>query len=175
MTRAMRRMRKYLIVVACIALIAGVAIGGTIAWLQDGTTPVVNTFTPTDLEIDLTEDMNAKSDPTLEKNDIWKAQLIPDKVWPKNPTVTVDCTTTNVDIYLFVKFEKTENIESYLEFDFTLDDENSGWSLVNGTTDVWYTTVSANTTAFSKALLKDNPELCEEMEAKIMQAIADKE
>ena len=81
-----------------LTLVLGVAAGGTIAWLFDKTDAITNTFTVGDIGVSLTE-----SEETY--------QLIPGKHYTKNPTVTV---TNDFDCYLFVKFVKTNNPETYL-------------------------------------------------------------
>ena len=110
MKRNVRKMRKYLLLVACIALVAGLAIGGTIAWLADSTQVVTNTFTPSDVDVDLTENER-------------EYHMVPGKELPKNPTVKV--TADSEKCWVFVTVEKTNNPDSYL--DYTID---SGWSLL---------------------------------------------
>lgn len=92
MTRAMRRMRKYLLVVACIALVLGVAIGGTIAWLTDETDPVVNTFAPSNIGL------------TLEETADDSFKMIPGETDAKDPKVTI---TNDVDAWLFVEIDES--------------------------------------------------------------------
>lgn len=48
------------VLLAAIALIIGVAVGGTIAYLIDQTEDVVNTFTPTEVDIDIYEEWDGK-------------------------------------------------------------------------------------------------------------------
>ena len=110
MTRAMRRMRKYLLVVACIALIAGLAIGGTIAWLQDTTRNITNTFTPSNITVNLQETG------VVETGDQTKEfQFIPGKNLDKDPKVTAN---GNVPYFVFVKVQpegwKKDSTNDYL-------------------------------------------------------------
>ena len=61
----MKRMKKKsLLLVAGIVLMLTIAIGGTVAYIVTGTDPVVNTFTPGDVPIDIDEktDGGVKSD-----------------------------------------------------------------------------------------------------------------
>lgn len=134
MKRAMRRMRKTLVLVACIALVAGLAIGGTLAWLADDTQPITNTFTTAGIDIDLTETPN-------QDDNTWKAQLVPGMEYAKNPVVSVVRPETDVEIYLFVKFEETVD-ENVLSYNSTLTSIN-GWEPLNGVANVWYRTVGA--------------------------------
>lgn len=105
MTRAMRRMRKYLIVVACIALVAGVAIGGTMAWLSAKTQTVTNTFTVGNIDITLEETPNTDTDKDGE-NDAWTGHIIPGVDLPKDPKVTVKAGSEAC--YVFVKVEPVD-------------------------------------------------------------------
>lgn len=114
MTRAMRRMRKYLLIVACIALVAGLAIGGTIAWLSAKTGEVVNTFTVGNIDIKLeehdylpeTNTLNkAEGVETVQTNDDYK--IIPGVDLPKDPFVTVKAGSEAC--YVFVQIKESEN------------------------------------------------------------------
>lgn len=146
-TRFMRKVRKLVLLVACIALVAGLAIGGTIAWLVDDTDPVVNTFTPAGIEIELTETPN--------DGENWTAHLIPGKEYPKNPHVAVldGVGQTDVDVYLFVKFEATTSA-TYLEYTSNLDGDD--WDLVTGETDVYWRRVNVGDSVKGWDLLDGN-------------------
>lgn len=127
------RNRILLTAVAALLLVC-VAVGGTLAWLVDQTTPVVNEFKTTGIDIDLTETKN--------DGDKWTMEMIPGTSESKNPTVSVEKTTT-VDIILFVKFDN--QAPSGLNYTSNLNTTND-WS--QGTaddigTDVWYRKVSA--------------------------------
>lgn len=127
------RNRILLTAVAALLLVC-VAVGGTLAWLVDQTSPVVNEFTATGIDIDLTED---KDD-----DNKWTMEMIPGTSKAKNPTVIVEKATT-VDIILFVKFDN--HAPEALTYTSNLSSAN-GWT--NGTandigTDVWYRKVSA--------------------------------
>lgn len=93
MKRAMRRMRKYLIVVACIALVAGLAIGGTVAWLVDDSEEVTNTFTSSNVNVDLQETVKGPF------------QIVPSVDLKKDPAVTVK--ETDVASFVFVTVTPT--------------------------------------------------------------------
>ena len=157
MTRSARRMRKYLLVVACIALVMGVAIGGTVAWLQDSTTEVVNTFSPADIDITLVETPNTDGDDEDTELDHWTAQLIPGTSYIKDPKVTVEA--NSVKCYLFVKVVETNKPSDYLEYTFKAD----GWTKLESAssssepvTTVYYRVVDESTSAQSWELLADN-------------------
>ena len=128
--------RRVVLAVVLILVVCAATIGGTIAWLTDKTDPVTNTFSPSDIEISLVE----TEDPVagdLEEGEEWKAQLVPGAEYHKNPEVSVNGDKTNVDVYLFVKFTETNNNAGILEFTSNLTTAN-GWTMVEGTDEVWY-------------------------------------
>lgn len=138
--------KKSLLLVLALVLVVSTVVGTTLAWLQDTTGEVKNTFTTSGIDISLTETPNAKSDPNKTENDIWKAAMIPGYKYAKDPKVTVEDATTE-EIYLFVKFEVT-NPNQYVTYTSTLTAAN-GWTQGTGTgtggngvpTNVWYRTV----------------------------------
>lgn len=136
------RMKRVLLTASLMVLVAVVSIGGTIAWLQDGTETITNTFAPTGIEISLTE--------TIEDGIENKTfPLVPGKSYTKDPVVSVDGTETDVDVYLFVKFEEIGTPATYFDYDSTLDDTDSGWTKGNGTdipANVWYREVKTTDT-----------------------------
>lgn len=90
------RNRILLTAVAALMMVA-VAVGGTLAWLQDNTDPVVNTFTPSTIGVELEETKQWNG--TDLGTDDWEAKFIPGVNLTKDPTVTV---TTDVDAYVYV-------------------------------------------------------------------------
>lgn len=144
---------KALLAALCAVLLVGATMFGTLAWLADTTDTVVNTFTVGDIDISLEETPNTDTDDD-DENDTWTAQLIPSKVYAKDPVVTVEDTTL-VDCYLFVKFEEPEDVEDCLDYTSNLTSTN-GWTLVEGTTDVWYREVKTTDTTKEWHLLKDD-------------------
>lgn len=142
-------MKKKIALLLSVVMIFGVTVGATLAWLKDTTTEVKNTFTVGKIGITLTETWNTDTNKDGTK-DSWYAQLIPGKVYTKDPVVRVDDTETNVDCYLFVKFEENNNPTTYLDYESTLNTEN-GWTKlagVDGVDNVWYREVK--TTASKK-------------------------
>jgi len=143
--------KRTIALMMAVVMLFGVAIGGTIAWLTSKTDPVVNTFTVGDVEIKLNESVVTENG-TTQGN---AYQLIPGQTYKKDPVVSVDRTKTNVDIYLFVKFEEVENPATYLTYTSTLTTAN-GWTQGDGTkipSNVWYRTVAKNETTISWKLL----------------------
>lgn len=139
--------KAFAMILAVVALVS-VTIGGTLAWLTDTTDEVVNTFTPSDIDITLTEEDGVE-------NNEWKHQMIPGVEYPKDPTVAVVDATTNIDVYLFVKFEENEAAKTYLTYTSTLTEAN-GWKLVDGQTNVWYRVVKDTDATQSWELLEGN-------------------
>lgn len=140
------------IVVLSLALL--VAVGGTVAWLLDTTDPVTNTFSATDINVKLVESvLNADGSysPAAENvNNVYP--MIPGTTYLKDPTVSIE-SETNVDCYLFVKFEETTLASRYLVYTSTLTEAN-GWKLVSGESNVWYRVVEKNATTKSWHLLQ---------------------
>lgn len=146
-TRA--KARRVLLTLSLVLVVAFAAVGGTLAWLTDNTQQVKNTFSPAGVEINLTETMNTDTN-NDGKFDSWTAQLIPGKTYEKDPYVHVirnDTTDkdgkvvkgTDVDIYLFVKFEERFD-ENVLTYASNLNEE-MGWKQVPSTDNVWYRVV----------------------------------
>lgn len=118
-------MKKVLSIVA-IALVLCFVVGGTLAWLKAETTPVVNTFTVGDINIDLDE--------TTGNN----YKMVPGNTLSKDPKVTVK--GGSEACWLFVKIEKSANYDTYLE-DYAVA---SGWTALTGVDGVYYREVSAS-------------------------------
>lgn len=134
----MKNTKKILVVALAALLLVAVSVAGTVAYLTATTTPVTNTFAPSNIALELEE--TKQSDGTLlEENEAWKGQFIPGTTLTKDPKVTV---TNDVDCYVYLKVTETnwdDNIATY-----TID---STWTQLNGYTDVWYKEVAASTSA----------------------------
>ena len=127
-------MKKKLALLLAVVMVFGITVGATLAWLSDSTPEVKNTFTVGDIKITLTETWN-KDTNNDGAADAWEAQLLPGKEYEKDPVVAVDGNETNVDCYLFVKFEEKNNPATYLTYTSTLS-QDKGWTkLEDG---VWY-------------------------------------
>lgn len=118
--------KKLFISVVAVALVACFAIGGTLAWLTDKTTPVTNTFTVGDINITLDEskDLNLK--------------MVPGHTIFKDPKVTV--TADSEDCYLFVKVDKSENFDDFMTYT-----PAEGWNPLAGEDGVYYRIVNSDT------------------------------
>lgn len=147
--------KKAWVSLVAVVLVLCCAVGGTLAWLTDKTGEVKNTFSPSDINITLTETPNTDTDGNGE-NDAWKADMIPGFSYDKDPVVTVK--GDSVDCYLFVKFEEKGNPATYLTYTSTLTAAN-GWTQGDSTSipsNVWYRKVTANAADQSWNLLAGN-------------------
>ena len=149
--------KKIAVAAAAFALVLCFAVGGTLAWLTARTNTITNTFTKGDVKISLTETWNTDTDNNSEP-DAWQARLIPGKTYAKDPKVEV-LSDTNVDCWLFVKFEELNGAADYLNYTSTLTTDN-GWTQGEGTDgipkNVWYRMVEADDLVKQWRLLDGN-------------------
>ena len=103
---------KVLILVLCLTMVFGCAVGGTLAWLMDTDDAVVNTFTDSDLDIELDETDADK-----------KFQMIPGFTIDKDPKVTVKAGSE--DCYVFVDIDESENLDDFITYAIA-----DGWTLL---------------------------------------------
>ena len=97
----MKNMKKTMALLLAVALLVGVAVGTTIAWLTDKTEKVTNTFTAGTIDVDLVET----------KEDF---KMIPGWTIDKDPAAWV--TEGSEEGYLFVKVEKSANFDTYMDY-----------------------------------------------------------
>jgi hypothetical protein len=131
-------MKKGLIIAAAMILAVCLGVGGTLAYLFVTTRTVTNTFSPSNIALDLTETTN-------------NYKMIPGEKIAKDPKVTV---TTDVESYVFVKIEKSQNYGTYLE-DYVVA---TGWTQLTTGSNIYYRTVTATEAISGKSfeVLKDN-------------------
>lgn len=134
-----RRFRVLTLVLAMVLIVGGV-VSGTLAWLIAETTPVVNTFSYGDIDLELEEtETDEKGNPVDKDGDGPDKttagnyyEMIPGKEYLKDPTVTV--LAGNEACWLFVKLEEkdgsnaTYKFGDYLEYDVA-DDDNEWTAL----------------------------------------------
>ena len=113
--------KKVLLLVLCAVLLVAGSVMGTLAYLQDTTDEVKNTFTVGEVQIELTETWNTDTDEDGE-NDAWSAKLFPGKEYTKDPVVTVKADSEAC--WLFVKIVETNSPATYLDFQYNL----TGWT-----------------------------------------------
>lgn len=133
-------MTKKKIITLCVAvsLILGVAVAGTLAWLKDQTDNVVNTFTVGNIDITLEETTT-------------DYKMVPGADIEKDPVATVE--GGSEACYLFVKVTESTvpALDDYIEYEIA-----DGWTLLTGTTDIYYREVAASNTDQEFSVLKDD-------------------
>lgn len=122
--RQRKQRNRRIALTACLMIAVMVAsIGGTLAWLTDTTTPLTNTFTVGDINIDLYE-----HDPN-HGNEVTKTgvtyQMIPGTSYSKDPVVVVEANSEKC--YLFVEFTEENYASTYLDFTYN----TNGWNKLN--------------------------------------------
>lgn len=95
-----RKHTKSLALVLSLMLVIGCVAGGTLAWLNAKTDEVKNTFSTSDIGVTLEETTNTY-------------KMIPGWTINKDPKATV--TSGSEDCYLFVKVEKSDNFDTYMD------------------------------------------------------------
>lgn len=129
--------KKTVILVVAFILVVVCAVGGTLAWLQDETKAVTNTFTTAEVDIELEETTG----------DEYK--MTPGATIKKDPTVTVFAGSE--DSYVFVKIEESSNLDSFISYEVA-----DGWTLVDDTENVYYRTYTSKATDVDYAVLKND-------------------
>lgn len=110
---------KVMLVILAVMLVAGISVGGTLAWLSAKSETVVNTFTYGDINIKLEETTT-------------DYKMVPGNKIAKDPKVTVEAPSE--DCWLFVEIVKSENYSTYLE-NYTVA---TGWTALTGHDGVYY-------------------------------------
>jgi len=157
--------KKLVAMVLAVALLIGVGVGGTLAWLMDTTPTVTNTFTVGNVTLTLKEspikieDGNVTYE-TPAEGITNEYPALPGAAYKKDPVVTVDANSEKC--YLFVKFEYTADASYYYTYTSNLTVGN-GWTKLESassvdstsgiTTEVWYRTVEKSTSSTSFDLL----------------------
>lgn len=142
---------KAMVMILAVMLIVGISVGGTLAWLSDSTTEVKNTFTTSDIDIELNETTGGENK---------EFKMVPGYTIEKDPTVKV--IKGSEKCYLFVKVEKSENFDTFMTYEMAdgwiqLTDKN-GANVVN----VFYRVVDAAEADASFSVLKNNQVSVEE-------------
>ena len=128
--------KKSLALLLAIAIVVVGVVAGTVAWLTDKTPSVTNTFTTSDINIELKETKN-------------NFQMIPGWNIEKDPKVTVK--TGSEACYLFVKLEKSTNFDTFMTYEMA-----DGWTALPEAPGVYYREVAAATADTTFEVLKGN-------------------
>ena len=115
------RCLKATVAVLSVVLAMLMGIAGTLAYLKAETTPVINTFSPSNINLKLEEtNVDGESD----KANTYK--MIPGVDIAKDPKVTVKA---DIDCYVFVQVEESANFDTYMTYAIASD-----WKLLNTNT-----------------------------------------
>lgn len=128
--------KKSLALLLAIAIVVVGVVAGTVAWLTDKTPSVTNTFTTSDINIELKETKN-------------NFQMIPGWNIEKDPKVTVKADSEAC--YLFVKLEKSTNFDTFMTYEMA-----DGWEALPEAPGVYYREVAAATADTTFEVLKGN-------------------
>lgn len=126
------------LVLALTLLVVGV-VAGTLAWLTAKSDTVTNTFTTSDIKVELTETKETY-------------KMVPGYDIHKDPKATV--LTGSEECYLFVKLEKSGDFDQFLTYTMA-----EGWTKLDGVTDtVYYRVVDGTTNQIGTpySVLKDD-------------------
>ncbi len=139
---------KPIVLLLAVTLLVGCVTGGTLAWLISKPAAVTNTFTTSEVNIELTETKGTEKDGNRE------FKMVPGYTIEKDPKVTVKAGSE--DCFVFVKVVKQNNPDAYLTY--TID---SGWTQLkddNGTPvdGVYHRKVAASATDQSFVVLTGN-------------------
>lgn len=132
------------LLLACVLLIGGV-VGGTVAWLTAESDTVTNTFSTSDIGVELKESENLD------------LQMIPGWNITKDPKAWI--TEGSEDAYLFVKVEKSANFDDFMEEIVIADDWTELTSAAGTNYKVYYREVIGAAQQGEKnafPILKDN-------------------
>lgn len=111
--------KKTMAMLISLVFILVCAVGGTLAWLTAQTDTVNNTFTGSDIGVELAESTGTSY------------QMVPGHTISKDPKVTIKAGSE--DCYLFVKVEKSSNFDSFMTYE--MDDI---WTKLEGVDGVYY-------------------------------------
>lgn len=114
--------KKGIALIAALVLLAVSITAGSLAWLTDTTDAVKNTFTTSNIGITLSEDTGGANH---------EFKMIPGWTIEKDPKVTLE--EGSEPCWLFVKLEKSDNFDTYIE-EFDLAD---GWGKLDGVDGVY--------------------------------------
>ena len=127
--------KKGLALVVALTLLVVCVVAGTLAWLTAKSDVVTNTFTTSDIKVELKETTGTEY------------KMIPGYTISKNPKATV--LTGSEECYLFVKLAKSANFDTYLEYVIA-----DGWTKLDGdgvTDTVYYRVVDGTTNQIGTA------------------------
>ena len=132
----MKNMKKILVLALAALLLVAVGVGGTLAWLQDSTQTIENTFTTSNIDIELKEEPDAGEDNKA------SFQMIPDADIDKKPYVTVK--KDSVACWVFVEVIESSVLDNYISYSV----DNEEWTALGESyPNVYYKELKTATTA----------------------------
>ena len=129
--------KKGLALVLAVTLLVVGVVAGTLAWLTAKSEVVTNTFTTSDIKVELKETTGQKY------------KMIPGYTISKDPNATV--LAGSEECFLFVKLEKSQNFDTFLTYEMA-----EGWKSVPGETNVYYRKVQTAGIGTAYSVLKDD-------------------
>ena len=138
--------KKIFIIVVSILSICSFLIGTSVAWLSSKTDEVVNTFTYGDINIKIEETDTGDNDNNEFTNSY---KMLPGNKITKDPKITV--LANSEDSYLFIEIKESENFKNFMKYELV-----EGWTLVEGTENVYVREVTKSDKDQEFFVLKDN-------------------
>ena len=138
--------KKLFIIVVSILSICSFLVGTSVAWLSSTTDTVVNTFTYGDINIKIEETDTGDNDNNEFTNEY---KMLPGNKITKDPKITV--LANSEDSYLFVEIKESENFKDFMKYELV-----EGWTLVEGTENVYVREVTKSDKDQEFFVLKDN-------------------
>ena len=138
--------KKLFIIVVSILSICSFLIGTSVAWLTSKTDEVINTFTYGDINIKI-EETDTQDNDNNEFTNTYK--MLPGNKITKDPKITV--LAKSEDSYLFVEIKESENFKDFMKYELV-----EGWTLVEGTENVYVREVNFSDQDQEFFVLKDN-------------------
>lgn len=130
-------MKKKVLLIVAVVLVLCCAIGGTLAWLTAKSDVVTNTFTPSNIKIELKETTGAQY------------KMVPGYTIEKDPAAKV--LAGSEECWLFVKIEKSGNFDQYLTYE-----PANGWEPVAEETNVYARKVTTAEIGTAYSVLLNN-------------------
>lgn len=144
--------KKIALLLACV-MAFGIAVGGTLAWLTATDDPVVNTFAPSTINIDLTETFNKDTD-GKDGNDTWEKKMVPGDTLAKDPKVTVGAGSEAC--WLFVAVTESTNLDTFITYQVATGDGK--WTQLSGYENIYYRNVTTEDIGKDFYILQGNDE-----------------
>ena len=114
--------KKSLALLISLVLVIGVVAGSTVAWLVATDVEVVNTFSPSTIKIDLSEENKGVN---------YDFKMVPGTTMAKDPKVVVE--EGSEPCWLFIAVDASENLDTFIEYAISND-----WTPYSTYTNIYY-------------------------------------